>query len=182
MKNSRNGIMATNNKKRVHGRYGRFWGLIGKNDRIDKDELVSQFTDGRTTHLHEMTKDEYEEMCDTIAERRLQDRNSYRERIRKARSSVLLRVGRLGINTVDNWDEVNAFLLSPKIAGKLLYEMDLDELKELTRKLEAIIRKGGIKSLKEEQKAEEDAKARQELTDMIINPNKATDTKPKYLS
>lgn len=165
-------------KGKTHGRYGRFWGLINRNPHIDKDELVLQFTDGRTTHLHEMTKAEYEEMCDIISERKLEDRNSYQERVRKARSGVLKRVGRLGINTIDNWDEVNAFLVSPKIAGKYLYEMDLDELNSLIRKLEAIIRKGGIKSLREE----EDVKAQEELARIITNIPKKTTTNPKYLS
>ena len=174
------GTMAQkNNKSKKQSRYGRFWCLIKGNEKyLDKDDLVSQFTDGRTTHLHEMKDAEFQEMCDCIQERLSQDKQSYKERVRKARSSVLLRVGRLGINTVDNWDEVNAFLLSPKIAGKLLYEMNLEELKDLTRKLEAIIRKGGIKSLKED----EDTKAQQELTRIITTaPTKAI-KQPKYLS
>ena len=90
---------------------------------------------------------------------------------------MLYRIAKLGINTVDNWDEVNAFLVSPKIAGKLLYEMDLQELKDLTRKLEAIARKGGIKSIKEE----EEVKAKDELTKIITTAHQPA-TKPKYLS
>lgn len=159
-------------------RYGRFWGLIkGKEKYIDKDEMVLQFTDGRTTHLHEMKESEFHEMCDVIQERFHQDKTTYQEQIRKARSSVLLRVGRLGINTVDNWDEVNAFLLSPKIAGKLLYEMNVEEMKALVKKLEAILRNGGLKSIKEN----EDAKSREQLNNMLTIPTKPT-TKPKYLS
>lgn len=170
--------MARNNTGKRQSRYGRFWALLkGKEKYINKDELVSQFTDGRTTHLHEMKDAEFQEMCDSIQERFAQDRQSYQEKLRKARSSVLLRVGRLGINTVDNWDEVNAFLLSPKIAGKLLYEMSLDELKNLTRKLEAIIKKGGIKSLKED----EQARAQEELV-KIMATTPATKTNTKYLS
>ena len=165
-------------KGKTHGRYGRFWGLIGKNPRIDKEEMVLQFTDGRTTHLHEMTNAEYEEMCDVIAERQLEDRNGYKEKVRKARCSVLLSVSRLGISTVDNWDEVNALLMSPKIAGKLLYEMDLDELKNLKRKLEAILAKGGLSSLKEEQ----EAKAQEDLNRLIATVRTKATTNPKYLS
>lgn len=159
-------------------RYGRFWGLIrGKEKYIDKDEMVLQFTDGRTTHLHEMKESEFHEMCDVIEARFQQDTYAYKEKVRKARSSVLYRIAKLGINTVDNWDEVNAFLVSPKIAGKLLYEMDLQELKDLTRKLEAIARKGGIKSIKEE----EEVKAKDELTKIITTAHQPA-TKPKYLS
>ncbi|MBR6732147.1 MAG: hypothetical protein IKL91_05485 [Bacteroidales bacterium] len=140
--------MAKNSTGKSHGRFGRFFGLInGREKYIDKDEMVLQFTNGRTTHLHEMKKAEFEEMCDCIQERFSQDRQSYKEKIRRARSSVLLRIARIGINTIDNWDEVNAFLLSPKIAGKLLYEMNIDELNELIKKLEAIARKGGLKAM-----------------------------------
>lgn len=134
-------------------RYARFWCLIKNREfDIDKDELVLQFTDGRTTHLSQMTDSEYLEMCDAIEGRF--NKSAYEQKVKKARSAVLLRVGRLGINTIDNWDEVNAFLLSPKIAGKLLYDMSLDEMKALVKKLEAIINKGGLKSLRDEEKRE----------------------------
>lgn len=159
-------------------RYGRFWGLIkGKEKYIDKDEIVLQFTDGRTTHLHEMKESEFHEMCDCIQARFHQEKTLYQEQIRKGRAAVLLRVGRLGINTVDNWDEVNAFLLSPKIAGKLLYDMSVEEMKALVKKLEAILRNGGLKSIKEA----EDAKSREQLNNMLIPVSKTTN-KPKYLS
>lgn len=168
--------MANNGKR--HGRYGRFFALIkGKESMIDREELALQFTDGRTTSFTGMTDEEFNEMCDCIEQRQLEDRNSYKEKVRRARCSVLLSISRLGISTVDNWDEVNAFLMSPKIAGKLLYEMTLDELKELKRKLEAILRKGGIKSLKEQ----EQARAQEELV-KIMATTPATTTNPKYLS
>lgn len=180
MKNSNHGTMAKNSTGKSHGRFGRFFGLIkGREKYIDKDEMVLQFTNGRTTHLHEMKKAEFEEMCDCIQERFSQDRQSYKEKVRKARCAVLLSVARLDISTVDNWDEVNAFLLSPKIAGKLLYEMDLEELKNLKRKLEAIIRKGGLKSLKEEDK---EAKAQEELNRLITAAPVKTTTNRKYIS
>ena len=113
-----------------NSRYGRFWVLMkGREHMIDKDEIVMQFTDGRTTHLSEMTRDEYNEMCAALEGRF--NRAAYEQQLKKARSAVLYRVGKLGINTIDNWDEINAFLLSPKIAGKVLYEMSLEEMKEL---------------------------------------------------
>lgn len=158
-----------------NSRYGRFWVLMkGREHMIDKDEIVMQFTDGRTTHLSEMTRDEYNEMCAALEGRF--NKAAYEQQLKKARSAVLLRVGRLGINTIDNWDEVNAFLLSPKIAGKLLYDMSIDELKELTRKLEAIIKKGGVKSLHEEERAI----PQEELTRLITSVK--TTTNSKYVS
>ena len=97
---------------------------------------------------------------------------------------MLLRIGRLGINTVDNWDEVNAFLMSPKIAGKLLYEMSLDELKSLVKKLEAIIRHGGLKSIRDAEKAEAeaDAKNQEDLIRQLALSQQRTTNQPKYLS
>ena len=158
-----------------NSRYGRFWVLMkGREHMIDKDEIVMQFTDGRTTHLSEMTRDEYNEMCAALEGRF--NRAAYEQQLKKARSAVLYRVGKLGINTIDNWDEINAFLLSPKIAGKVLYEMSLEEMKELTRKLEAIMKKGGIKSLH----GEEQATPQEELTRLMTSVK--TTTNSKYVS
>lgn len=158
-----------------NSRYGRFWVLMkGREHMIDKDEIVMQFTDGRTTHLSEMTRDEYNEMCAALEGRF--NKAAYEQQLKKARSAVLYRVGKLGINTIDNWDDINAFLLSPKIAGKVLYEMSLEEMKELTRKLEAIMKKGGIKSLHEE----EQVTSQEELTRLITSVK--TTTNSKYVS
>ncbi len=182
--NLSSGIMATKSKTENRGkkgsRYARFFCLLKGRERfINKDELVEQFTDGRTTHLSQMTSAEFHEMCDAIEGRFNQ--TAYEQQLKKARSSVLLRIGRLGINTIDNWDEVNAFLMSPKIAGKLLYEMDLAELKALIKKLEAINRNGGIKSIHETEKAEQEAKVKEELNRLITMPT-ATTIQPKFLS
>ena len=122
--------------------YSKFYALLRKNPRIDKDEMVLQFTDGRTTHLTAMTDEEYSEMVETIER---QTANT-REELRSWRSSALLRIGRLGINTIDNWDGINAFTLSPKIAGKRFYDMNVADLQALVRKCEMIARAGGLRS------------------------------------
>ena len=100
-----------------------------------------QYTDGRTTHLTQMTEPEYQEMVAALEEAAAPSR----EDLRRWRSSALLRIGRLGISTIDNWEEVNAFVSSPKIAGKVFYALSVPELKTLVRKLEAIEKKGGLK-------------------------------------
>ena len=120
--------------------YTKFYALLRKNPRIDKDEMVLQFTDGRTTHLPQMTDAEYEEMVATLE---TATNNSAAE-LRRWRSSALLRIGRLGINTIDNWAGINSFVSSPKIAGKRFYDLTVVELQELVRKLEIIIAKGGL--------------------------------------
>lgn len=62
--------------------------------------------------------------------------------VRAARSLNLKLLMELGVydNTGD-WTRVNAYLMDKRIAGKLLYQMTIEELKALTVKLRAIIMK-----------------------------------------
>ncbi len=61
---------------------------------------------------------------------------------RKARSVVLSILQKLGIYESNNdWAVVNGYLLQPKIAGKLLYEMNHKELDALIIKLNSILSK-----------------------------------------
>lgn len=123
--------------------YKPFYALLKKLPSVDKEEIVLQFTDGRTTHLTEMTDNEYMQMLGSLEEAT----GPSRAELKRWRSSALLRIGRLGINTIDNWDGINAFVSSNKIAGKPFYELTVGELQLLVRKLESIERKGGLKSL-----------------------------------
>ena len=125
--------------------YSRFFALLRRNPEADKESLVMQFTDGRTTSLREMSRAEFDEMCDVMQYGTPEDQELRERRLKKARSAVLLRIGRLGINTIDNWDGINSFCESPKIAGKRFYELTEPELQALVHKLESIIRKGGLK-------------------------------------
>jgi hypothetical protein len=64
------------------------------------------------------------------------------ETTRKLRSQVLTLLQKLGVYaTNDDWHSVNRYLINPRIAGKLLYQMNDNEMKALTRKLRAIIAK-----------------------------------------
>lgn len=125
--------------------FRQFYALLRQHPHMDKDELVLQFTDGRTTHLKEMTGGEYMQMIGALEEASAPSQAE----LKRWRSSALLRIGRLGINTIDNWDGINAFVESKKIAGKPFYQLKVAELQQLVRKLEAIERKGGLKSLEE---------------------------------
>lgn len=153
-------------KKTKEG-YGRFYALLKNHPLADKNELVLTYTGGRTTHLHEMKPWEYREMCNALDSN---DTSAFKTQLKQARSNVLLRLARLGISTVDNWDEINAFCLSPKIAGKEFKELTLQELKALVPKLEAIIRKGGLKPL-EEPEPENDKPATKQSIQIFINPS-----------
>lgn len=123
--------------------YRLFYALLRQHPYIDKEEIVLQFTDGRTAHLTKMTDSEYRQMINALKEA---SRPSQAE-LKRWRSSALLRIGRLGINTIDNWDGINSFVSSKKIAGKQFYELDVQELQQLVRKLEAIEKKGGLKAI-----------------------------------
>lgn len=128
--------------------FGRFYVLARRNPDMDKESLVSQFTGGRTVHLREMRPEEYCRMCDALEFGSGRgDRNAAYERLRHLRSSVLVRLGRLGVSTVDNWDGIDAFCMSERIAGKKFRDLTADELQALIRKLENIQRKGGLQSI-----------------------------------
>lgn len=120
-----------------------------RNPGADKESMVLQFTSGRTTSLREMTKSEFDEMCDMLQYGGNEEQAARERELKRARSNVLLRIGRLGISTVDNWDGIDAFCLSPKIAGKRFAQLSAPELRELVPKLENILRKGGLRSLEE---------------------------------
>lgn len=64
------------------------------------------------------------------------------ELIRTLRSDVLTQLNRLGIYTTNgDWTAVNNFLMSDKIAGKVLYNLNEEELRVLRKKLHSIITK-----------------------------------------
>lgn len=126
-------------------RYARFYAALGEipydGDRADlKCNVVSQFTLGRTTHLHEMSPREYRAACDALE--RISGR---RERLKKGRSSCLKLMQKLGINTAD-WSAVDNFCQNPRIAGKRFCQITTDELTRLRAKLYAILNAGGLKN------------------------------------
>ena len=130
------------NKKR---NYSRFYALC-KAKGIDleqyKDDLISQFTHGRTTSLRDMKDSEYDEMCNCIQSGRHQSesRDDYVFRRKKMRSAVLKRIQQIGVDTTD-FDKVNAFCQNVRIAGKPFGMLTIEQLESLIPKLEAIIRK-----------------------------------------
>ncbi len=87
----------------------------------------------------ESTKDLTSEQLDTLIDYLLdlvigKNKDADKE-VRTWRHKVLRMVAECGVNTND-WNEVNAFLLDKRVAGKHLYEItDIEELKKLHRKL-----------------------------------------------
>lgn len=120
--------------------FGKFYALLKQMPGSDmeqvKESLVWQFSGMRTYSLREMKAGEYEEMIrymKGVIERKPDERV-----IKKLRSGILHRLQKHGINTT-NWDDVNRFLLNPRIAGKMLFQMDVEEMRGLIGKLESIL-------------------------------------------
>lgn len=130
---------------RAKRNYSRFYAIC-KAKGIDleqfKEDLVTEFTGGRTASLKDMTDAEYEEMCDCLQSGRQQHMSSedFKAKRRKARSAVLNRIQRLGVDTTD-FSKVDKFCLDRRIAGKPFGMLSIEELENLVPKLEAMLRK-----------------------------------------
>lgn len=135
--------------------FARFYGILKASYKFASKELgndfkegvVSQFTNGRTTSLREMTRKEYDTMCDKLEGATAQLLRTVKEVQRRHRSKCLKLMQRLGIDTTD-WTRINAFCEDPRIAGKVFARLTNDELDQLSVKLRTILRKGGLKPKK----------------------------------
>lgn len=106
--------------------------------------MLYELTDGRTNSTKDLTYAEAQylsgflngaaQMADNIGTQLEQ------KAMKRMRSAVLKRLQQIGIDTTD-WDTVNAYLGSKKIAGKPLYNLDYEELQALIPKLESIKKK-----------------------------------------
>ncbi len=120
--------------------YGRFWTAFNSlripgNAEYYKRMFVSQFTNGRTESLHEMTRAEYDRMCDAVEER-----SGRKAELRKQRSRTLRLMQQMGIDTTD-WAKIDDFCRNPRIMGKVFRHITVDEHGGLQRKLRAIMAK-----------------------------------------
>ena len=125
--------------------FARFYGIlkrvpkIGDNEYLKK-EMVSVATGGRTESLKEITRKEYDDLCNILEKRFPEKRNIYVEQRRKKRSSCLKLMQKIGVDTTD-WTAINNFCKSPKIAGKVFADLDIEELQQLSLKLRMILKK-----------------------------------------
>ena len=156
-------------EKKGVSRYSRFWSAFGKltlggNDASGvKDVLVLQYTNGRTSHLHEMAGWEYVRLCEALERdlRKVPARNRpvngpavtvpARNRsvsgmslagLKALRSRVLVEMRHWGVaglhhNSV-NWSEVDRFCLDKRISGKRFCLLNEEELESLLKKLIAM--------------------------------------------
>lgn len=124
--------------------YARFYTLLKKMPGADKETLVEQYTNGRTTHLRETTQQEYNKMCRDMEQVAGYDErmSDIRMELRRKRSVCLKLMQQLGVDTTD-WTRVDNFCLHPRIAGKPFRQINIEELEVLSVKLRAIKRKEG---------------------------------------
>ncbi len=141
--------------------YARFYGILKQGYKFAtkelgdefKESVVSQFTDGRTTSLREMTRKEYDTMCARLEADIAHLLQGARNEKRKRRSTCLRLMQKLGIDTTD-WTRINAFCEDPRIAGRPFGRLSTDELEQLSVKLRSIQRKGGLKPKKKQASVE----------------------------
>ena len=109
--------------------YAAFYALLRQLEGITKEELVLQWTNGRTDSLRAMEVNEYNAML-----RAMKSETTDEAARKKARSAALKQLQRYGVDTSD-WDAVDRFCFSPKIAGKKFSHLTIGELQALRRKL-----------------------------------------------
>lgn len=109
--------------------YAAFYALLRQLEGITKEELVLQWTNGRTDSLCAMEANEYNAML-----RAMKSETTDEAARKKARSAALKQMQRYGVDTAD-WDAVDRFCCSPKIAGKKFSHLTIGELQALRRKL-----------------------------------------------
>lgn len=109
----------------------------------NKEEIVSNYTNGRTTSLREMTVQEYSAMLQDLGAD-----SPYEHERKRLRSAVLHAIQEIGVDT-SNWNKVDEFCMNKRIAGKVFRFLNVKELKALRKKLEA------IKMKKRQEKAKE---------------------------
>lgn len=135
--------------------YRRFYAAFNKlqhygNDEDQKRGLIETYTQGRTSHLTEMTQREYVAMC-----KGLEDMLGYGDQRKRHRSICLHLIQEIGVDTTD-WQRINEFCQHPRISGKVFAQLDIGELESLALKLRAIKRKGGLKESEERREKSEE--------------------------
>ena len=125
--------------------FARFYAILKRvptigDSEYSKKEIVSIATGGRTESLKEITRKEYDDLCNLLEKRFPEGRNVYIEQRRKRRSACLKLLQKIGVDTT-NWADINNYCKSPKIAGKVFANLDTEELQQLSLKLRMILRK-----------------------------------------
>lgn len=127
--------------------YATFYALLKSMPGASKEDLVLQWTNGRTASLKEMSEREYSLMI-----RQLRQQVENLEEKKKARSAVLKQFQLYGIDTTD-WDAVDRFCCNARIAGKAFRYLTIAELKTLRVKMLSIRNKAELKGYEQRRAA-----------------------------
>lgn len=129
--------------------HSQFWTLFRQLPGVDlndvntcKDDYVWQASNMLTTSLNdflERNPSGYKQMIAKLQNAVTTAKNTNGD-IKIYRSGVLTRLQKYGVDTT-NWTKVNAFLKQPQVAGKVMYELSVPELRNLITKLESMIAK-----------------------------------------
>jgi hypothetical protein len=115
-----------------------FHALLGQAGlRHEKEAILSGYGVESSKDLTEAQLDELCERLKSMSD----NRNQAPVSIRRKRSTVITLLEMLGVYKASDpqrWTRVNRYLQQPRIAGKLLYELNEAELDALARKLRAI--------------------------------------------
>ncbi|MCC8095691.1 MAG: hypothetical protein LIP05_10215 [Tannerellaceae bacterium] len=122
--------------------YARFYALLAKmpGDKEElKEQFVRSFTNNRTKSLKDMSKAEYDAMCDSMDPNKgnYPTHAQHTSDLKRFRSGVLKRMQKMGIDTTD-WAKVDNFCLQKRISGKRFAHLTLEDLQDLIIKLEMI--------------------------------------------
>jgi hypothetical protein len=123
----------------MNGKYALFYALLHNLRGYEKEAAVQDFTDGRTTHLSDLSAKEYRDICNYL--QGIVNMDAGR---RKAGSRVLNLLTEMGFKTTkkEDWALIDRFLLDKRIAGKKYRELSASELRELAVKLCSMRDKG----------------------------------------
>ncbi len=117
--------------------------MPGNDDSDDlKRTLVAQASNGRTESLRELSIIEYDQCCKSMEKVASKSKveSAILASLRRQRRITLLLLRQIGIDT-DNWNVVNKFVSSKKLAGKPFRELSEEEQEQLQLKLRMIIKK-----------------------------------------
>lgn len=113
----------------------RFHALLSRVGIMDQKANILAGYDVESTS--DLTIEQLQEVNDRLRQM-LDKKNEAPREVRKLRSKVLNLLTALNVFKDNNWTRVNEYLMQPRICGKLLYELNEEELKKLIRKLTAI--------------------------------------------
>lgn len=135
------------NDEVIKKRVGTIYGLLSKNPDIEKEDVVSSFSNGRTTHVSELTYAEADELINYLQQHTVSDRAD------KLRKMVLCQFHHLKWYITDksgliipkdgrpqlDYQRIEKFLVEKSPAKKTLNEQSIAELEKTAYQLKQIV-------------------------------------------